>query len=237
MMLSMIPAFLWPCAAHRALRQWLLLGVSVLSMAYAPTCAAASALEQLREFASSTRAARGEFTQVQALSNGRSGASSSGTFAFIRPGRFRWEESMLWSQFEAKLKESVPVLVPNSTLTTLKNVEVTRRDRSGRVAELKLSADPVDLTLGGDSVRWSTSGGKIGAGGLQSSLFYLDVSGVGDTRTVKIRGGGWGHGVGMCQEGAAGRAKAGQNYRQLIKHYYPGTVLLSPEPVPTQVFP
>jgi outer membrane lipoprotein carrier protein len=60
-------------------------------MAYAPTCAAASALEQLREFASSTRAARGEFTQVQALSNGRSGASSSGTFAFIRPGRFRWE--------------------------------------------------------------------------------------------------------------------------------------------------
>jgi outer membrane lipoprotein carrier protein len=91
MMLSMIPAFLWPCAAHRALRRWLLLGVSVLSMAYAPTCAAASALEQLREFASSTRAARGEFTQVQALSNGRSGASSSGTFAFIRPGRFRWE--------------------------------------------------------------------------------------------------------------------------------------------------
>jgi len=87
----MIPAFLWPCAAHCALRRWLLLGVSVLSMAYAPTCAAASALEQLREFASSTRAARGEFTQVQALSNGRSGASSSGTFAFIRPGRFRWE--------------------------------------------------------------------------------------------------------------------------------------------------
>lgn len=152
-------------------------------------------------------------------------------------GRFRWEESMPWSQFEARLKESVPVLIPNSTLTTLKNVEVTRRDRSGRVAELKLSADPVDLTLGGDSVRWLTSAGKIGAGGLQSSLFYLDVSGVGEARTLKIRGGGWGHGVGMCQEGAAGRAKAGQNYRQLIKHYYPGTVLLSPEPVPTQVFP
>jgi outer membrane lipoprotein carrier protein len=91
MMLSMIPAFFWSRAAQRAVRRWLLLGVSVLSMAYAPSCAAASALEQLREFASSTRAARGEFTQVQALSSGRSGASSSGTFAFIRPGRFRWE--------------------------------------------------------------------------------------------------------------------------------------------------
>lgn len=87
----MIPAFFWSRAAQRAVRRWLLLGVSVLSMAYAPSCAAASALEQLREFASSTRAARGEFTQVQALSSGRSGASSSGTFAFIRPGRFRWE--------------------------------------------------------------------------------------------------------------------------------------------------
>jgi len=152
-------------------------------------------------------------------------------------GRFRWEESMLWSQFETKLKESVPVLLPNSTLTSLKSVEVTRRDRSGRVAELKLGADPVDLTLGGDSVRWLTSGGRIGAGGLQSSLFYLDVSGVGEARSLRIRGGGWGHGVGLCQEGAAGRAKAGQSYRQLIQHYYPGTVLLSPEPVPTQVFP
>lgn len=152
-------------------------------------------------------------------------------------GRFRWEETMTWSQFEGKLKESVPVMVANATLTSLKNVEVTRRDRSGRVAELKLSADPADLTLGGDSVRWLTSGGKIGAGGLQSSLFYVDVSGAGEAKTIRLRGGGWGHGVGLCQEGAAGRAKAGQGYRQLLMHYYPGTVLLSPEPVPTQVFP
>ena len=105
------------------------------------------------------------------------------------------------------------------------------------MAELKLSAEPADLTLGGDSVRWLTSGGKIGAGGLQSSLFYVDITGVGEARSIRLRGGGWGHGVGMCQEGAAGRAKAGQNYRQLLMHYYPGTVLLSPEPVPTQVFP
>lgn len=68
-----------------------MLSLAALSMAYAPFAAAATALEQLREFASSTRSARGEFTQVQALSNGRSGASSSGTFAFTRPGRFRWE--------------------------------------------------------------------------------------------------------------------------------------------------
>jgi SpoIID/LytB domain protein len=35
-------------------------------------------------------------------------------------------------------------------------------------------------------------------------------------------GGGWGHGVGMCQTGAIGRAEAGQNYREILGHYYSG---------------
>ena len=33
-------------------------------------------------------------------------------------------------------------------------------------------------------------------------------------------GGGWGHGVGMCQNGAIGRAKAGANYRAILHHYF-----------------
>lgn len=57
----------------------------------APRPASAAALEQLREFASGTRSARGEFTQQMIRSNGRSGEVSSGTFAFSRPGKFRWE--------------------------------------------------------------------------------------------------------------------------------------------------
>jgi stage II sporulation protein D len=35
-------------------------------------------------------------------------------------------------------------------------------------------------------------------------------------------GGGWGHGVGICQTGAIGRAEAGQAYRQILKHYFSG---------------
>lgn len=34
-------------------------------------------------------------------------------------------------------------------------------------------------------------------------------------------GGGWGHGVGFCQTGAAGRADAGQGYQTILKHYFP----------------
>ena len=63
-----------------------------------PQAATAAALEQLREFVSSTRSARGEFTQQQVLGSGRSGQSSSGTFAFARPGKFRWEVSRPYEQ-------------------------------------------------------------------------------------------------------------------------------------------
>ncbi len=40
-----------------------------------------------------------------------------------------------------------------------------------------------------------------------------------------LHGGGWGHGVGMCQVGAAGRAQAGQSHAEILSHYYPGTAL------------
>lgn len=40
-----------------------------------------------------------------------------------------------------------------------------------------------------------------------------------------IRGGGFGHGVGMSQYGAMGQAKAGRDYRQILSHYYTGTAI------------
>jgi outer membrane lipoprotein carrier protein len=63
----------------------------VIVLALCPSLAAASAIEQLRNFATGTTSARGEFLQQQVRANGRAGEASSGTFAFTRPGRFRWE--------------------------------------------------------------------------------------------------------------------------------------------------
>ncbi|NCW44602.1 MAG: SpoIID/LytB domain-containing protein [Gemmatimonadaceae bacterium] len=42
---------------------------------------------------------------------------------------------------------------------------------------------------------------------------------------VRLRGAGNGHGVGMCQWGAIGRARAGADAREILRHYYPGTVV------------
>ena len=38
-------------------------------------------------------------------------------------------------------------------------------------------------------------------------------------------GGGWGHGVGMCQMGSIGRAESGQTFREILEHYYNGPQL------------
>jgi SpoIID/LytB domain protein len=40
-----------------------------------------------------------------------------------------------------------------------------------------------------------------------------------------LRGRGWGHGVGLCQIGAAVMADRGFDYRQILQHYYPGATL------------
>lgn len=42
-----------------------------------------------------------------------------------------------------------------------------------------------------------------------------------------LRGRGRGHGMGLCQEGAAGLAAAGANYREILRHYFPNTTILS----------
>lgn len=62
---------------------------------------------------------------------------------------------------------------------------------------------------------------------LKSSLFVLRARRDAGGRLVELvaEGGGHGHGVGMCQQGAIGRAEAGQSYRRILEHYYPGATV------------
>ena len=39
---------------------------------------------------------------------------------------------------------------------------------------------------------------------------------------IDLLGGGYGHGVGMCQAGAMGMAQAGRSHREILEHYYRG---------------
>ncbi len=64
-------------------------------------------------------------------------------------------------------------------------------------------------------------GRAFGWGKFKSARFWVETGG----KRVVFHGRGLGHGVGMCQYGALGMAKAGKDYRVILEHYYPGTEL------------
>ena len=141
-------------------------------------------------------------------------------------GRFRWKERFTRAELREKLAKGLEGSLGEKFhgLSELSSIKVTSRTPQGRVETLEIRSPQEVYTVTGDAIRWLWSGGKIGTGGLQSTLFYL----LEEKDAITAVGGGWGHGVGLCQQGASGRANAGQNYTQIISHYYPGTALKSP---------
>jgi stage II sporulation protein D len=92
------------------------------------------------------------------------------------------------------------------------------------VGRLAIALADRDVDVDGPQVRrvLRSTGGDI----LRSNAFDLTVSGAGRRVTRLVaEGSGNGHGVGFCQWGAVGRARAGQDYRQILGAYYPGTEL------------
>jgi len=92
----------------------------------------------------------------------------------------------------------------------LRAIEILGRGVSGRAHTVRVVG-----SAGREEIRGELRIRKA-FGGLRSSLFVVDVAGGGAT----FRGGGFGHGVGMCQTGAIGMAEAQKSYREILGHYY-----------------
>ena len=140
--------------------------------------------------------------------------------------RFRWREEWTGEALRAILRRSLPDALgfPAARVTGVRDVRVTNRTPSGRVGQLNIALDAEDVQVDGPKVRQvlRTTTGDI----LRSNTFTLTVSRSGPRLTRLVAdGGGNGHGVGFCQWGAVGRARVGQDYRQILAAYYPGTEL------------
>jgi stage II sporulation protein D len=134
--------------------------------------------------------------------------------------RFRWSERWEWGQLGAILERTVGIGGPSA----LRGLRIRGRTPSGRVAELEIQADGGSRTVYGDSVRWALrrENGAILNSARIDDIRELEAEG---RRWVEVSGGGWGHGIGMCQVGAMARARFGQDYRRILGAYYPGTEL------------
>jgi SpoIID/LytB domain protein len=98
-------------------------------------------------------------------------------------------------------------------------VRVLRRGVSGRVNLLE-----VEGSQGKKQVRGELDIRQL-FGGLRSSMFVVKAVPEGNPTESVFRGGGWGHGVGMCQTGAIGMADGGKTHQEILRHYYPGSEL------------
>ena len=98
------------------------------------------------------------------------------------------------------------------------------RGKSARLCQLKIVGTKQTLTIGKElEIRRALSPSH-----LYSSAFVVDkedVNAEGIPALFHIIGCGWGHGVGLCQIGAAVMGEKGYNYDQILVHYYPGADL------------
>jgi SpoIID/LytB domain protein len=96
-----------------------------------------------------------------------------------------------------------------------------KRGTSGRIERLKIVGSKQTYTIGKElEIRRVLSESH-----LYSSAFVVDKEDVSNTIPGRFvfTGAGWGHGVGLCQIGAAVMGAQGYNYKQILAHYFPNT--------------
>ena len=100
---------------------------------------------------------------------------------------------------------------------TITDLIPVRRGPSGRIIELRIVGSKKTLLVGKELEirKW------LSKSHLYSSAFVIDKQ---DGKFI-LTGAGWGHGVGLCQIGAAVMADRGYPYEQILAHYFPGSKL------------
>ncbi|NOK04368.1 MULTISPECIES: SpoIID/LytB domain-containing protein [unclassified Myxococcus] len=133
--------------------------------------------------------------------------------SFAQPSKFRWEKRFTAEQVDTRLKRL--------GVGRVQALALTDRGVSGRAAVLTVSGDK-----GATQVRGELNIRRL-FGMLNSSMAVVEAERDAGGRLTGwlFRGGGWGHGVGMCQTGAIGRAEAGQRYQDILRHYFNGATV------------
>jgi hypothetical protein len=131
--------------------------------------------------------------------------SGGGGEADRRSAWREWVREHSWPELERMLG------VPG-----LERLQVTKRSPSGRVVGLAA------IDRNGAVTEWSGFDVRR-ALELPETLFSMHLRTLPDGgRAVHFLGRGWGHGVGLCQNGAYGLARAGRRFEEILGHYYTG---------------
>ena len=139
---------------------------------------------------------------------------------YVSKAAFRWARVIDEADLRALIKRQ------KKDIGNITAIIPQKRGRSGYVTQVLVKGTKGSVTLSKENVIRN----NLAPGMLRSSYFIVVPNY--ENRKLKnfvFYGGGWGHGVGFCQTGSAGRAEAGQDYTEILAHYFPGTELVNKE--------
>jgi stage II sporulation protein D len=131
---------------------------------------------------------------------------------------YRWKKEYTPEELRNLMKKRIGLDVGE-----IKDLVPVERGVSGRLIKLRVEGSVRTITIGKElEIRKAFSPSH-----LYSSAFVIDKVNVqeGIPQKFIFTGAGWGHGVGLCQIGAAVMGAKGYNYRQILEHYFRGAGL------------
>ncbi len=129
---------------------------------------------------------------------------------------YRWKVTYSRDEISDLIKDRTGI-----DFGTISDLIPLSRGSSGRITRLRIAGSKKTIIIGKElEIRKALSRTH-----LYSSCFYVEKqTAVGQTLFV-LHGAGWGHGVGLCQIGAAVMGAKGYLYRDILKHYFKGVIL------------
>jgi len=136
-------------------------------------------------------------------------------------GYYRWEVTYTAAELADIVRERT-----GEDFGNILAIEPLRRGPSGRIFKLRITGSKLTRVIGKElEIRRTLSHTH-----LYSSAFEVESSGFAGPEgpaTWTFRGRGWGHGVGLCQIGAAVMASEGHTYQEILSFYFPGSRLVT----------
>ena len=134
------------------------------------------------------------------------------------PDFYRWKVVYKRHELEAIIKKK-----SGMDFGEIKDLIPIERGPSGRIYKLKIEGSKKTIIVGKELEirRW------LSPSHLLSSAFVVSktIADDGSVENYILQGGGWGHGVGLCQIGAAVMAQRGLTYEEILAHYFTGAIL------------
>ena len=129
---------------------------------------------------------------------------------------YRWKETLSQEKLQQLIADKLKM-----DLGAILDMKAVERGKSGRISKLQLIGTEKTFTIGKElEIRRTLSDSHLLSSAFVVDKYDKDEQGV--PQRFELIGAGWGHGVGLCQIGAAMMGEQGYHYDAILLHYYQG---------------